>query len=48
LSFQLYWTDLDQGGDVNGRGWISAYNIKDQGDNEANDIYTGQPIPNCP
>jgi hypothetical protein len=38
------WTELDTGGD----GWISAYYIKDQGDNEANDSQTGQPIPDCP
>lgn len=42
------WTDLDQGGDANGRGWISAYYIEGQGDDQANDINTGKPIPDCP
>jgi hypothetical protein len=37
------WTDLDTGG----RGWISAYYIQGQGNDEANDMNTGQPIPNC-
>lgn len=37
------WTDLDTGG----RGWISAYYISGQGNDQANDMYTGLPIPNC-
>lgn len=37
------WTDLDSGG----RGWISAYYIKGQGNDQADDINTGQPIPSC-
>jgi hypothetical protein len=37
------WTDLDTGG----RGWISAYYIQGQGNDQANDMYTGKPIPNC-
>jgi hypothetical protein len=37
------WTELDTGGD----GWISAYYIKDQGNDQANDSQTGQPIPDC-
>ena len=38
------WTDLDTGG----RGWISAYYIQGQGNDQANDKNTGKPIPNCP
>jgi hypothetical protein len=38
------WTDLDTGG----RGWISAYYVRDQGNEQADDIYTHQPIPECP
>jgi hypothetical protein len=37
------WTDLD----VGSRGWISAYYIQGQGNDQANDMYTGKPIPNC-
>lgn len=37
------WTELDTGGD----GWISAYYIKDQGNEQANDSQTGQQIPDC-
>jgi hypothetical protein len=37
------WTDLDTGG----RGWISAYYIQGQGDDQANDKNTGRPIPPC-
>jgi murein DD-endopeptidase MepM/ murein hydrolase activator NlpD len=37
------WTDLDTGG----RGWISAYYIKGQGNDQADDINTGRPIPSC-
>ena len=42
------WTELDQGGDANGFGWISAYYIQGQGNDEANDDLTGRPIPDCP
>lgn len=42
------WTDLDVGGDAGGRGWISAYFILDQGNDQADDIDTGLPIPTCP
>jgi hypothetical protein len=38
------WTDLDTGG----RGWISAYYIAGQGNNQADDMNTHRPIPNCP
>jgi hypothetical protein len=38
------WTDLDDGAD---QGWISAYFIDDQGNDQANDMYTGEPIPTC-
>lgn len=38
------WTDLDSGG----RGWISAYYISGQGNDQADDMYTRNPIPNCP
>ncbi len=37
------WTDLDTGG----RGWISAYYISGQGNDQANDMNTGHPIPDC-
>ncbi len=37
------WTDLDTGG----KGWISAYYIKGQGNDQADDINTGKPIPSC-
>ena len=37
------WTDLDTGG----RGWISAYYIQGQGNDQANDMNTGAPIAEC-
>lgn len=40
------WMDLDAPSDQ--QGWISAYYIKDQGNNQADNICTGQPIPDCP
>ena len=42
------WTDLDTGGDAGGRGWISAFYISGQGDDQADDINTHQAIPACP
>jgi hypothetical protein len=42
------WTDLDVGGDAGGRGWISAYFLLGQGNDQADDINTRQPIPSCP
>ena len=36
------WTDLDRGG----QGWVSAYYIKGQGNDQAKDIY-GRQIPTC-
>ena len=38
------WTDLDTGG----RGWISAYYIQGQGNDQANDKNTDRAIPACP
>lgn len=38
------WTDLDTGG----RGWLSAYYIAGQGNDQADDMNTHTPIPNCP
>lgn len=40
------WTELDD--PQNAPAWISAYYIKDQGNDQANDITTGDPIPDCP
>jgi hypothetical protein len=37
------WTDLDTGG----QGWISAYYIQGQGNDQADDMNTGAPIPAC-
>ena len=37
------WTDLDTGG----KGWISAYYIAGQGNDQANDMNSGKPIPSC-
>jgi hypothetical protein len=37
------WTDLDTGGS----GWISAYYIAGQGNDQADDINTGNAIPAC-
>jgi hypothetical protein len=37
------WTDLD----TSGHGWISAYYIQGQGNDQADDMYTGKPIPAC-
>ncbi len=37
------WTDLDTGG----RGWIPAYYIKDQISDQADDMNSGEPIPEC-
>jgi hypothetical protein len=37
------WTDLDTGG----QGWISAYYIQGQGNDQADDINTGAAIPTC-
>lgn len=34
--------------DTGGRGWVSAYHIKGQGNNQAVEMCTGQPIPECP
>jgi len=40
------WTELDQ--PPGQLGWISAYYIQGQGNDEANDKDTGQPIDACP
>lgn len=40
------WTELDS--PLHAPAWISAYYIKDQGNDQANDIKTGKPIPDCP
>jgi hypothetical protein len=39
------WTDLDS--PAHTHGWISAYYIKGEGNDQANDIYSGRPIPDC-
>ena len=40
------WTELDQ--PLNAPAWISAYYIQGQGNDQADDINTGNPIPDCP
>ena len=42
------WTELDQPKDLHQHGWISAYYIKDEGNDKAYDINTGQDIAECP
>jgi hypothetical protein len=42
------WTDLDNPPSSGVRGWISAFYIQDQGNDEAKDINTGRDIPDCP
>ena len=39
------WTDLDTGGK---HGWVSAFAVSGQGNDEANDKTTHAPIPDCP
>jgi len=38
------WTELDTGGD----GWIAAYYIQGEGNDQANDSQSGQAIADCP
>lgn len=40
------WTQLDS--PLNAPAWISAYYIQGQGNDQANDLNTGKPIPDCP